>query len=97
MKKLGILVSISFAFLGFVSTCSPGAKDDINPHIGINIKNKNSHKNQNELLNLRKPSEFINHKVKRKNFTKDYYNLGIPPKIYGMNFVKRGTHKRNNR
>ena len=24
------------------------------------------------------------------------YNVGIPPKTYGMYYVKKGTHKRNN-
>lgn len=35
-------------------------------------------------------------KTKKKPRFVNYYDLGISPKTYGMNHVKRGTHKRTN-
>ncbi|QNS40199.1 hypothetical protein H0S70_07235 [Chryseobacterium manosquense] len=34
--------------------------------------------------------------AKREYIRTVYRGQGIPPKVYGMNYVKRGTHKRTN-
>ena len=35
--------------------------------------------------------------VKSKSYARrSFRNYGIPPKVYGMYYVKRGTHKRTN-
>ena len=64
----------------------------------INQQNQkqNSNSEQNVLKNQRRQSMQITNQA-RKGYVGRYFpEVGIPPKTYGMFYIKRGTHKRTN-
>ena len=96
MKKR-ILSAMSLAVIAALGV-GTGQKQDYNSQNNVRFdrRNKSNENRENKALtpqrNLSKsvyrPSQSLAHR--------DFYNAGIPPKIYGMYHVRRGTHKRTN-
>lgn len=96
MKKLGLL-AIAAGMMGIATTVPPqppttspvftetGAKEAPQPQ-----QNKTNTTAQDQ------PKARHAYRSNRSTGGGIFFNPGIPPKVYGMRYVKRGTHKRSN-
>ena len=95
MKKLGLL-AIAAGMMGLTSTApqttnaapqtaETGAKEAPQPQ-----QNKTNTTAQDQ------PKARQAYRATRSAGNSMFRGYGIPPKVYGMRYVKRGTHKRSN-
>lgn len=96
MKKLGLL-AIAAGMMGVATTVPPqppttspvftetGAKEAPQPQ-----QNKTNTTAQDQ------PKARQAYRATRSAGNSMFRGYGIPPKVYGMRYVKRGTHKRSN-
>ena len=95
MKKLGLL-AIAAGLMGLTSTApqttnaapqtaETGAKEAPQPQ-----QNKTNTTAQDQ------PKARQAYRATRSAGNSMFRGYGIPPKVYGMRYVKRGTHKRSN-
>lgn len=96
MKK-GILSAMALAGLSALAV-GTGQKQDFNSQNNVRFDRRNQ-SNENRENQALRPQRNHSKQVYRPSQSlapRDFYNAGIPPKIYGMYHVKRGTHKRTN-
>ena len=87
---LGALAAVGFG------TSNNTASFDPQKNVRFDKRNQNSDNRENQPINNQRSSNKLVYKPSHTPLLRDYYSGGIPPKIYGMYHVKRGTHKRTN-
>ena len=97
MKKsfLSVMALGALAAVGF-GTNSTTTNLDPQNNVRFDKRNQNSQNRENQALTNQRSSNKLAYKPSHTPLLRDYYSGGIPPKIYGMYHVKRGTHKRTN-
>lgn len=98
MKKLSIL-GVAAAMFGIGAMTQ--ATTNVNPQNNVRYDKRNQNKESQPIQSQKIQSQKqVSQKVtkeKSKGYSmRPFLNQGIPPKIYGMHCVKRGTHKRTN-
>lgn len=95
MKKLalGALAMIAGGF-GMSTVASQIANSNIQKTVRYDQRNQNRDSQPLQRARIAKSAETI--KSQTSYSASGMFNQGIPPKIYGMSYVRRGTHKRTN-
>ena len=96
MKK-GILSAMALAGLAALGV-GKVQKQDSNSQNNVRFDRRNQ-SNENRDNQALTPQRNLSKSVYRPSQSlgrRYFYNAGIPPKIYGMYHVRRGTHKRTN-
>lgn len=100
MKKIGIAALGILGALGMSTNQAPGerlVRSQNHRNAETPQNQRNNSPQQNQQLSSRESIEIKDrYHTSQAGNGGSWYNPGIPPKIYGMNYVKRGTHKRTN-
>lgn len=99
MKKSAILAGLAMsAMAGMVATSTTIDNNQTSIERGLRINNQKElpSQNQNPLNTTIKQFQAPKIETEKLKPKYAYKDSGIPPKIYGMHYVKRGTHKKNN-
>ena len=93
MKKLFVA---GLALLGIGATTVSQNVSQTNSQNNVRYDKRNQNKESQPLQSQKQISKKITSENSKGYSGRSFFNQGIPPKIYGMYFVKRGTHKRTN-
>ncbi len=91
MKKL-FLGALAMLSMGAVATQSTTP----NPQNNVRYDKRNQNRDSQPIQSQKQISQRITKENSKGYSGRLFRNDGIPPKIYGMYYVKRGTHKRTN-
>lgn len=97
IKALGLSMMAGIAAMATTSTPHTNSGfNDSKQTVKRNHSNKNQSPESQRVSQESKPMQVTNER--NRGYSKSSgWDMGIPPKTYGMHYVKRGTHKRTNK
>lgn len=92
MKKF--VLGMAAAMFGISAVSQSVAQ--VNPQNNVRYDKRNQNKDSQPIQSQKQITKQVKNDTSKSYARRSFRNYGIPPKVYGMYYVKRGTHKRTN-